>query len=202
MSEQQELFEADTSWFHVFKEMVKTKELAGLNDATVKVYLVIKSFTNWNDGRAFPSIETIVDYSGKSRETVFRCLKELEEKGHIVKQKIGRRNSYTLREKVIVSDTETGLPAAIATWDYAPTTAKKAILELKNMLITGDFNGAKIVSIQRLYLQQGDHNTQNNTQFQVDIGKLSKEEKTEYLRYYAEARAKQDREDDLSTIPE
>lgn len=192
MNDQQELFEADVSWFHVFKEMIKSKEIANMQASSVVVYLVIKAFTSWQDGRAFPSLETIAEYSGITDRQVKRCLDELIEKGHITKSKLGKKNVYRLREKLVVTDTETGVPAAVATWDYAPLTASKAVLELKNMLVTGDFNGAKIISIERLYLQQGDYNTQNNSTFNADFGKLTKEEREVYLRAYAEARAKQD----------
>lgn len=192
MSEQQDLFEADVSWFHVFKEMIKSKEVANMQASSVVVYLVIKAFTSWQDGRAFPSIETLGEYSGLSKSQVLRALDELTEKGHVLKSKLGKKNVYRLREKLVVTDSETGVPAAVATWDYAPLTASKAVLELKNMLVTGDFNGAKIVSIERLYLMQGDHNTQNNSTFNADFGKLSKEEREVYLKAYAEARARQD----------
>jgi len=199
---QQELFEADVSWFHVFKEMVKSKEIAQMQPSSVVVYLVIKAFTSWQDGRAFPSLDKISEYSGMSLAQVKRCLDELIKRGHITKAKLGKKNVYTLREKLVMTDAETGVPAAVATWDYAPMTATKAVLELKNMLVTGDFNGAKIINIERLYLQQGDNNTQNNPTLHTDFGKLTKAEKDAYLRYYAEAKARREAGDDLSTDPE
>ena len=49
----------------------------------------------------------------------------LSENGYIDKTKVGRKNSYTLREKITLKDQE-GRPAAFATWDYLPSTVEAA----------------------------------------------------------------------------
>lgn len=61
-----------------------------------------------------------------------------------------------------------GRPAAVATWDYLPSTVKAAMADLKNVLMTGDLGTAKIVHIERLNIQIGDHNTQINFDSIVD----------------------------------
>ena len=38
----------------------------------------------------------------------------------------------------------------MATWDYLPGSVRDAVADLKNVLVTGDFAGAKIISIQNL----------------------------------------------------
>jgi len=148
---QRELFEAETSWFHVFKAMIDSGDLATLSGSSVKVYLVIKAHTNFNTGRAFPAIETIAEKSGLSRSQVLRELKALEAFGYLSKAKIGRRNEYRLWEKVQITD-DTGRPAAVATWDYLPSTVKAAVADLRNVLVSGDLAGSKIVHIERLQL--------------------------------------------------
>jgi DNA-binding transcriptional MocR family regulator len=152
MSDQQtELFQAETQWFHVFKAMIDSGELAKMDGSTVKVYLVVKAHTNFATGRAFPAIETIAEKSGMSTRQVIRCIESLAEMGYITKEKKGRTNLYTLREKIQIED-EQGRPTAVATWDYLPSSVQRAVADLKNVMVTGDLAGAKIVHIERLQI--------------------------------------------------
>ena len=179
MTEQQqaELFTAQTTWFHVFKDMIDSGDMAKLDGSTIKTYLVIKSYTNFSTGRAFPAIDLIAEKAGLSERQVMRCLTELESSGYITKAKSGRHNLYTLREKVTITD-DTGRPQAVATWDYLPSSVKDAVADLKNVLVTGDLAGAKIVTIQNLTVNMnvynGDHGTQVNFN-QENLTKLPKE---------------------------
>lgn len=146
---QMELFKAQTTWFHVFKDMVDNGDLARLSGSSIKVYLVIKSYTNFSSGKSFPMIETIAEKSGISSAQVKRELKSLEEYGYITKSKIGRNNCYTLREKVVIHDAM-GQETAVATWDYLPSTVKDAVADLKNVLVTRNLENAQIVHIDKL----------------------------------------------------
>ena len=148
-NKQAELFKAETTWFHVFKDMIESGDVAKMGAYAVTVYLVIKSYTNFSTGRAFPAIDLISEKSGISEAQVKRVLKTLEENGYITKIKTGRHNTYTLREKVSITD-EVGRPQAVATWDYLPTSVKDAVADLKNVLVSGDFNGARLVNIEHL----------------------------------------------------
>ena len=58
---QQELFKAETAWFHIFKTMIDNGDVARMGPYAVTVYLVIKSHTNFATGRAFPALETIAE---------------------------------------------------------------------------------------------------------------------------------------------
>lgn len=182
-AQQAELFKAETTWFHIFKDMIDSGDMAKLEGSAVKVYLVVKSYTNFSTGRAFPAIETLAEKSGMSDSQVMRCLKALEELGYISKAKEGRRNIYTLREKVQVLDDQ-GQPAAVATWDYLPSTVQHAVADLKNVLVTGDIAGARVVHIERLNVQiiNGDNNSS------VQINEASRPDITEEsLRRLADA---------------
>lgn len=165
MSEQSELFEAETQWFHVFKAMIDSGELATMDGSTVKVYLVVKAHTNFSTGRAFPALDTIAEKSGISLAQVKRCLRQLEELGYISKSKQGRSNVYTLREKIQIEDGH-GRPAAVATWDYLPSSVQRAVADLKNVLVSGDLAGAKVVHIERLQINVN-HLHDNATNFNV-----------------------------------
>lgn len=160
---QEELFTATTTWFHIFKDMIDNGDMAKIDGSAIKCYLVIKSFTNFSTGRAFPALETIAEKSGISLAQVKRSIKQLEEFGYIAKRKDGRHNVYTLREKVLIASGD-GRPEAVATWDYLPSTVQQAVADLKNVLVTGELAGAKIVHIERLQVQinNGDHNIQIN----------------------------------------
>jgi DNA-binding transcriptional MocR family regulator len=168
--EQFDLFKAETTWFHVFRSMIETGDVARMGASAFTTYCVIKAHTNFSTGRAFPSIETIVEKSGISKRQVINDLKTLEEHGYITKQKQGRANVYTLREKVGISD-DHGRPVAAATWDYLPAGVSGAVADLKNVLMSGDFAGAKIVSIERLTVNINnfrDNSTQINVQQLLD----------------------------------
>lgn len=171
-AKQIEMFEAQTTWFHVFKDMIDSGDMAKLPATSIKTYLVIKAHTNFSTGRAFPAIETIVEKSGVSRAQVMRDLKALEEAGYITKEKVGRNNLYHLREKVEIRD-ETGRPAAVATWDYLPSSVRDAVADLKNVLVTGDFEGAKVVHIDRLQVNVTHlHDNAVNMNVQQMLGSL------------------------------
>ena len=172
---QAELFNAETTWFHVFKDMIDNGDMARLDGSAIKVYLVVKSYTNFSTGRSFPAIDLISSKAGLSGSQVKRCLISLEESGYISKGKSGRHNIYTLREKVMIKD-GIGKPQAVATWDYIPNSVRDAIADLKNVLVSGDFGGAKIINIQNLTVNvvPGDNNTLINF-YNADIGKLPKE---------------------------
>ena len=146
---QSELFQAQTTWFHVFKNMIDNGDVAKMGAYATTVYMVIKAHTNYSTGLSFPAIETIAEKSGVSIPQVKRELKKLEEFGYITKVKKGRNNQYTLREKVDIQDAA-GRPSAVATWDYLPGAVQDAVADLKNVLVTGKAENAKIVHIERL----------------------------------------------------
>ena len=149
MANQNELFKAETTWFHVFKNMVDSGDIARMGPHAATVYLVVKAHTNFSTGRAFPAIETIVEKSGVSRAQVMRSLVTLEELGYITKSKTGRNNTYNVREKVEITDSG-GRPTHVATWDYLPASVQAAVADLKNVLVSGSAADARIVHIERL----------------------------------------------------
>lgn len=172
---QAELFKAETTWFHVFKDMIDSGDLAKLEGSAIKVYLVIKSHTNFSTGRSFPAISLIAGKAGLSERQVIRCLAELETSGYVKKEKSGRHNLYTLREKISITDQE-GVPQASASWDYLPGGVREAISNLKNIVVSGDLKGSKIVSIEKLVINlnvlNGDHSQQVNFNQQEAMNNL------------------------------
>lgn len=165
-TDQQELFKAEASWFHVFRNMIESGDVATLGTHATVVYLVIKSYSNYSTGAAFPGTDLISEKSGVSKRQVITSLQKLEEAGYLTKKRRGRSNVYTLREKVEIQDS-TGRPSAVATWDYLPSTVKAAQTEIRNLILTGSDKDLAIIHIERLSIgqiniQAGEYNHQTN----------------------------------------
>lgn len=167
---QPDLFNAQTTWFHVFRSMIESGEVAKMGPYGFTVYCVIKGHTGIHDGQAFPSIETIAKESGVSVPQVSRELTKLESLGYLSREKMAKRrgtpgasNRYQLQEKVGIRDAQ-GQEQGVATWDYVPAGIMTAIADLKTALATGDLAGAKIVNIALTV------NVQSGPGNQVNIG--------------------------------
>lgn len=161
--EQGELFEAQTTWFHVFVAMLENGDVAKMGPHAFTVYATIKAHTNFSTGRSFPAIETIVDKSGISRAQVMRSLTVLEANGYLTREKNGRHNVYKLREKVEIHDSS-GRPTAVATWDYIPGAITEATAQLKQFLLSGKLGDGKVIYIENLNMNvQINHDTAAGT---------------------------------------
>lgn len=158
--EQPDLFKAETQWFHMFRAMIANGDLARLSGSSIKVYLVIKSHANYSTGSSFPSIQTIAREAGLSVAQVNRELKVLEEQGYILRKKIRRNNTYTLKEKVGIRNND-GNQAATASWPYIPQQVQKNVDKLKKFVATGDFNVENIIQIENLQINI--NNLQDNS---------------------------------------
>jgi len=135
--EQSELFKTDVGWFHIFKELIRNKTWARLSSNSKSLYPVIKAYANHKSGEAFPSIDTLQEFSGLARASVVKALKELEAEGLLAKSgAAGRHNNYSLIEKFEVTDSE-GRPAASVTFDYMPALVGDAVAELRNFMAKG-----------------------------------------------------------------
>lgn len=148
-------FLTDTSWFHIFKELIRSGQWAGMSTAAAKVYPVIKAFINWETGNAFPNLETIEKYSGLSRASVVKALKELEGLGVLRKDhQQGAKGKYTVVERFNVEDAD-GRPQASVTFDYLPAFVSDTVTQLKHFLVTGKApeGGVNIIQIETLNLQ-------------------------------------------------
>lgn len=135
--EQSELLKTDIGWFHIFKELIKNKTWARLSSNSKSLYPVIKAYANHKSGEAFPSINTLQEFSGLARASVMKALKELEAEGLLAKSSsVGKHNNYSLIEKFEVTDSE-GRPTASVSFDYMPALVGDAVAELKNFMAKG-----------------------------------------------------------------
>lgn len=159
--QQLEIFTADASWFHIFKELIRNKTWAKLSASATKLYPVIKSFINHQSGSAFPSIDTLEEFSGLSRPSIIKALKELEVEGLLIKSTNGRNSNYSVVEKFDVKN-EQGKPTASVSFDYMPAYVKDAVAELRNFVAEdGKVNYIKIEYLT-LNIINGEHGTVNN----------------------------------------
>jgi biotin operon repressor len=191
--EQMELLSADTTWLHVFRDMIFRGEAAKMGPHGFTAYCVIKAHSSLNSGESFPSLETIAKESGMSVAQVKRELDKLESMGYLMRSKKGRVNEYKLREKVDILN-DSGAVQAVATWDYVPIGVKAAVADLKNVIVTGDLAGARIVNIERMVVNiNTGPGTQNN--FNAPLGEIPEGPLGDSLRRLLENREK-DREGD------
>jgi DNA-binding transcriptional ArsR family regulator len=145
-------FDGNTQWVHIFKAMFESGDVAEMTPEAFAVYTCIKIFVSWKEGVSTPPVEVIAKQTGLSERHILRCLKKLEGMGYLTRRKEGRRNIYTLREKVRFMDKE-GRPAAVATFDYLPSLVKQARAELNNFKLTGDDSKATVVVIEKLVIE-------------------------------------------------
>lgn len=153
MSEQGDLFKADATWFHVFRSMFENETASKIGPYAFTVYCAIKSHADFHSGEAFPSVGALAKKTGISERQIKSALVTLEENALLRKEKIGRSNHYVLREHIPILESTSGEVAALATWDYAGMAVKYAVQDLKNVVISGDLNGAKIVHIERMHVE-------------------------------------------------
>lgn len=183
--DQSHLLRAETTWFHLFRTMFSQGDVAKMGPYAFTVYCAIKAHANFNTGEAFPGIPLIAQLTGISKSQVKRTLDVLDELGYLSIDRSHRKNHYTLREKIAIEDAD-GHPTAIATWDYLPLTVQEAMNDLRNVLVTGDFAGAKIIQIQHLTVNV---NSGSGTQINLDMSRVgdpaTKEEIKDIVRQAA-----------------
>jgi len=197
-SKQDDLFKTETNWFHVFKMMFEGEitEVSRMGAMAFTVYCTIKAHTNWADGRAFPSIDTIVKKSGLSKNSVLRSLPVLAGLGYLeTKPRTkGKGNLYFLKEKFMVAS-QVGEEAAVVSMDYIPDLIKASVAELKNVVATGDFAGTKMIHINQLNIQVIGKvlGGQVNSGLNFDLSKLDITEQAQFLKLWSRIQTPTDR---------
>lgn len=137
-------------FFHILQAMIKSGDFAKLSPHAAKVYVVIKSFVNFENPEAFPSIERIVRDSGVSKSSAIRGINELVELGYLVKDSSGRHNTYRIIEKIRLLDDD-GEQQSVVSWEYIPKHTVNALNELKEFLAKHDMNGeSRYIHVEHL----------------------------------------------------
>lgn len=164
MSEEKQLgmFDANQNWFRMMQDMIFSGEAAKIGPYGFMVYSVIKAHASLGTGESFPGIPLIAKEGGISEPQVKRELTRLEDMGYLTREKDGRHNRYQLRERINIKD-NAGNVTAVGWWDYVPLGMQAALKDLKNVALTGDLAGAKVINIQHMTVNvnAGDGNQVN-----------------------------------------
>ena len=153
---QDELFKPDFGWFHFFRTIIQNETWAKMSLAASKLYPVIKSYCNSDNGAAFPSYETLSAKSGLSRPSIATALKELADLKLIAAKKTkGKSTIYSLEETFEVKHPVTGI-IGTGTFNYVSKNVEQSIAELKEFLKTG-VEGKNIT----INILTGEHATAN-----------------------------------------
>lgn len=70
-----------------------------LSDKALRMWLVLESYADWDDDTCYPSMTTLADHMGTTRQTIHRAQKELVERGLLEVesgQEAGTSNLYTV----------------------------------------------------------------------------------------------------------
>ena len=184
-SKQEEMFlvDANLGWFHIFREMVFSGDLKKLMKcpSSIGVYLVIKSMVNRHTGVSFPSVDTLMEHTGKARGTIHKSLDTLEEAGYIEKGKStsGNKNVYRVKEKILGRNKNTG-EQSVMSFDYLSSSIGEATAEIKNFMRTGKDSGKnQYLHIEHLTLNLQNNFGDNNTNHQNIGGENLLEELSE-----------------------
>ena len=117
------------------------------------VYAVIKSHINFETGRTFPSIDTIAHLSGCSPTSVRKHLKTLKDMGYLERRNVkGRAPIYKLREQLdfLGKDKQGNQVPMSASWDYIPMGVKKAVEDIRHVIVSGNLPEGSKVHIENL----------------------------------------------------
>ncbi len=135
---QPELYQANHTWFHFFHDLVRSGRWARMTFPAKAVYPCLKSHCNYENGKAFPSIEKLVVLSGVSVPSVIKALRELEALGLIsADKKNGKSTIYKIKE-IIQPINQGGQPAGNQiSFDYIPSMTAKALDQLKEYIKGG-----------------------------------------------------------------
>ncbi len=157
MTEQE--LKANINWSHNFNNIIIDGHAKKMGASCFLVYSTIKAHTNINNGKAFPSIERIGECSGFGKTTVMESLSVLEKMGYLKREKVGRKNEYTLTEIFQCRNMNNEI-IAHASFDYIPAAIKETRLKLKNFLLTGE-NDNTIINVEYLTVNISNQGVQN-----------------------------------------
>lgn len=174
--------DADTIWVHVLRST--PLDAMGIN--AIAVYVMLKTYTDLNNGTAFPGVDTLAERLKTSRDTVERALRRLRELKLLDWDKDPenrKRNRYRFTEQLPLVTKSDRTPAGTASVPYVPTGLQDFLNELKAFAKNGTPTGPQIVI--NLSLQIGDNNVQNVQNVVVEGSSVSQDAIAEIKRKLA-----------------
>ena len=119
---------------HVFRSMMDSGSIALMSGSALKVYIVIKILSGFESGKTTASSDLIGEKTGLSRSQVTRAIKELKEQGLLFSERVGRRNTYRIIEKIPAIH-KSGTPSAMTEIHYSKKSINKLVSSIKNQII-------------------------------------------------------------------
>ena len=87
----------ESFFFRVEHDLLRSELFKSLGGSAIKVYLVIGLYSNFGTGWAYPSIRTIAEQAGLSRQTVLTAIADLTKAGILATSKSqGRSTAYRI----------------------------------------------------------------------------------------------------------
>jgi len=140
-----------SDFIHIFRYMLENGSIAKMSGNSLKVYIVIKTLSGFENGKTTASIEDISISAGLSRSSVLRAIKELKEQKYLFSERFGRKNTYQIIE-TIPTVHKTGNPQAIAEIPYSRKSINKLVKNIKQEFINklsgnDSFTGIRDINI-------------------------------------------------------
>jgi DNA-binding Lrp family transcriptional regulator len=123
-----------SDWVHLFRYMVENGSIAKMSGSALKVYVVIKTLSGFENGKTTASQQTIADQSGLSVPGVKNAINELKNLGYLFSERFGRKNTYSIIEQIPTVH-KSGTPNAIAEIPYQRANVQSLIRVIKSEFV-------------------------------------------------------------------
>jgi hypothetical protein len=151
----------DRTFFSVLNSVIRSNLIAEIGPEAWAVYCVIKSHAHHVTGEAMPSLETIGERIGRSKDMIPSYLEKLYKAGLVSKSKRGRSNQYVIVESLpmTVGDEVIAYGERI----YQPKHFNDFLNKLKAFSESGDVPKDRHINITLnvQMINQGDNGTVN-----------------------------------------
>ena len=123
-----------SDWVHLFRYMVENGSISKMSGSALKVYVIIKTLSGFENGKTTASQQTIADQSGLSVIQVKRAVKELKFLGYLFSERFGRKNTYQIIEKIPAVH-KSGTPDAIAEIPYQRSAVQSLVKKIRSEFV-------------------------------------------------------------------
>lgn len=133
---QPDLFEIDTGWFHVMREMFHGGDVARMGSSAFALYCALKCRANHQSGNARVSLAALAEYLGVTTRTVQTLLKRLENLNYVTTEfRLGRKSVYQIRERFRIC--RDGQVVTSTSMPYVPGRIKELTDALRRLAQNG-----------------------------------------------------------------
>ncbi len=161
------LWNFNLRYVHVMRAMFDSGEVAEMGSASFLCWVCLRTYSDFNTGIAYPSLETLSQKLGQTVRTTQNQIKVLVKMGYVEKNTSGGKNYYRIIDKFKAEEMTTGNDETEMSMPYIPQTFADKMSALK------DFRSNKITprqlaemgievdmpqQVQNFYMIVGDNN--------------------------------------------